>query len=48
MQDTQVEERAETREQESPAQESSLKSQFNDAEYERWSQNLRNKTKKSN
>jgi hypothetical protein len=45
MQDTQVEERVESQEKESPVRESAAKSRFNDAEYERWSQNLRNKTK---
>jgi hypothetical protein len=45
MQETQVEERAESREKETPARGSTLKSRFNDAEYERWSQNLRNRTR---
>ena len=45
MQDTQVEERAENREKEESIRASALKSSFNDAEYERWSQNLRNKAK---
>jgi hypothetical protein len=45
MHETQVEERVETREKESPVRESAVKSSFNDVEYERWSQNLRNKGK---
>jgi hypothetical protein len=45
MQDTQVEERVENEEKEVRAQEPTLKSHFDNAEYERWSQNLRNKAR---
>jgi len=48
MQDTQVEERAENRQKEEPMRVSALKSHFNDAEYERWSQSLQNKTNSKN
>jgi hypothetical protein len=47
MQDTQIEERAETQQNESSVRQSTAKSQFDDAEYERWSQNLRNKRSKN-
>ena len=48
MQDTQVEERTENREKEETMRASALKSSFNDAEYERWSQNLRSKANSKN
>ena len=41
MQETQMEAKSETVEKEIPVRESDLKSSFNDAEYERWSENLR-------
>jgi len=47
MQDTQVAERAENQQKEASVRQSTAKSQFDDAEYERWSQNLRNKHSKN-
>jgi hypothetical protein len=47
MQDTQIEERAENQQKEASVRQSAAKSQFDDAEYERWSQNLRNKHSKN-
>jgi hypothetical protein len=46
MQDTQVAERAANEQKEERAQEVITKSRFDDAEYERWSQNLRKKARK--
>lgn len=49
MQDTQVvEETAANQQKEASAQASASKSHFNDAEYERWSQKLRNKAQSKN
>jgi hypothetical protein len=46
MQDTQViEVKPENLEEEAPIQGSTLKSRFNDAEYERWSETLRKKAR---
>jgi hypothetical protein len=45
MQDTQVEVKLEDLEKEAPIQGSRLKSRFDNAEYERWSENLRNKAR---
>lgn len=44
MQETQVELKSENMQQEKQSRESRLSSRFNDAEYERWSQNLRSRT----
>lgn len=43
MQDTQVAEREENRQKQLRPKETTLKTRFNDAEYERWCQNLRSK-----
>jgi len=48
MQATPVEEKAENQQKQMRAQESNFKSRFNDAEYERWSQNLQNKARTKN
>ena len=48
MQATQVAEKAENQQKQMRAQESNFKSRFNDAEYERWSQNLHNKARVKN
>jgi hypothetical protein len=45
MQDTQVADKIEVMEKQCEAHNSKLNSRFNDAEYERWSQTLRNKTR---
>lgn len=44
MQDTQVKTSSENRAIDATVEESKSKSTFNNAEYERWSQNLRNRT----
>jgi hypothetical protein len=43
MQETQVEVKPENLAKEQPIQSSTLKSRFDDAEYERWSETLRNR-----
>lgn len=48
MQATQVAEKLENKQKQVRAQESNVQSRFNDAEYERWSQNLRNKNRGKN
>jgi len=47
MQDTQVEEREEIQLKEASVRQSTSKSRFDDIEYERWSENLRNKRSKN-
>ena len=48
MQDTQVMETVENQQKEAGLEESRFKSSFDDAEYERWCQNLRNKARSKN
>jgi hypothetical protein len=45
MQDTQVVEKADVMEKESSVRNSKTNTRFNDAEYERWSEILRNKAR---
>jgi hypothetical protein len=48
MQDTQVMEKAEVMEKESSDRNSKANSRFNDAEYERWSENIRKRAGSKN
>lgn len=48
MQDTNVAERAENQQNEASVRQTASRSQFDDTEYERWSQNLRNKAHSKN
>jgi len=45
MQETEIKLRSESQPIEKPVQESRSKTTFDDAEYQRWSENLRNRTR---
>jgi len=47
MQDTNVESRPETQQVNAPARTAKMQSTFNEAEYQRWSEKLRNRSKDS-
>jgi hypothetical protein len=47
MQDTQVKEEAQSQSTDTPVHQTTLKSRFDDAEYERWCEKLRNAASKN-